>query len=117
MYDNDPEIILLVPGIIVAPSLQEKYVNHSKENIHDQTGNLYKTIFYVKVQRLPPCLRALAIIPISPQRRVVYDRSPGNQKLGQQEKLSPDQNGGDDIEAAARWKPLSQQLGQTLQLK
>ena len=51
MYDKDLEIILLVPGIIVAPSLQEYCVNRSKENIHDQTGNLYKTIFYVKVQR------------------------------------------------------------------
>ena len=71
MHEYDPEIILLVTGIIVKPSLPEKYVNHSKENIHDQTGNLYKTIFYVKVQRLPPCLRALAIIPISPHRKVV----------------------------------------------
>ena len=40
MHEYDLEIILLVTGIIVAPSLQEKYVNHSKENIHDQTGNL-----------------------------------------------------------------------------
>ena len=35
----------------------------------------------------------------------------------QQEKLSPDQDGGDDIEAAARWNPLSQQPEQTLQLR
>ena len=58
MYDKDLEIILIVPGIIAVPSLQEYCVNHSKENIHDQTGNLYKTIFYVKVQRLPPGLWA-----------------------------------------------------------
>ena len=64
MYDNDPEIILLVPGIIVAPSLQEKYVNHSKENIHDQTGNLYKTLFYVKVPHDLQAFGPLAIIPI-----------------------------------------------------
>ena len=35
MHDNDPEITVLIPGIIGEPSLQEKYVNHSKENIHE----------------------------------------------------------------------------------
>ena len=58
MHDKDLEIILIVPGIIAVPSLQEYRVNHSKENIHDQAGNLYKTIFYVKVQRRPAGLRA-----------------------------------------------------------
>ena len=64
MHENDLEIILLFTGIIVEPSLPEKYVNHSKENIHDQTGNLYKTLFYVKVPHDLQAFGPLAIIPI-----------------------------------------------------
>ena len=49
MHDNDPEMMSLIPGIIVEPSLQEKYVSHSKENIHSEAGNLQSTLLVVKV--------------------------------------------------------------------
>ena len=65
MHEYDPEIILLVTGIIVEPSLQEKYVNHSKENIHDQTGNLQSPLLLLS--KVPHDLQAfgpLAIISI-----------------------------------------------------
>ena len=65
MHDNDPEITILIPGIIVEPSLQEKYVNHSKENIHDQTGNIQSPLLLMS--KVPHDLQAfapLAIIPI-----------------------------------------------------
>ena len=66
MHEYDLEIILLVTGIIVEPSLQEKYVNHSKENIHDQTGNLQSPLLLMsKVHTTYKAFAPLAIIPIS----------------------------------------------------
>ena len=44
MYDNDPEIMLLILGIIVETSLQEKYVNQSQENIHSEADNLQRPL-------------------------------------------------------------------------
>ena len=40
MYDNDPEIMLLIPGIIVETSTRKMYVNKSQENIQSETDNL-----------------------------------------------------------------------------
>ena len=40
MYDNDPEIILLVPGIIVETSTRKMYVDKSHENTQSEAGNL-----------------------------------------------------------------------------
>ena len=62
MHDNDPEITVLIPGIIVEPSLQEKYVNHSKENIHDQTGNLQSPLLLMS--KVPHDLQAFAPLAI-----------------------------------------------------
>ena len=54
MHDNDPEITalitVLIPGIIVEPSLQEKYVNHSKEIYMNETGNLQSPLLTSKCE-------------------------------------------------------------------
>ena len=40
MYDNDPEIMLLIPGIIVEPSTRKMYVDKTHENTQSETENL-----------------------------------------------------------------------------
>ena len=62
MHDNDPEITVLIPGIIGEPGLQEKYVNHSKESIHEWNWKSTKPTSYVKVQMTQKALGAKAYI-------------------------------------------------------
>ena len=111
MHKPDLVIIPIVLGIIAVLSFQAYRVNQTTRNTHDETEESLQNHFL--------CLSAKATSEPSgqcnnsynPQKVVMIEAQ------AQQEKLSPDQNGGDDVEAAARWKPPTQQLRQTLQLK
>jgi hypothetical protein len=46
-------MIKILTGFIVVTSSQEKYVNEPKENTHDESGKLYKSIFLIKVEHRP----------------------------------------------------------------
>ena len=104
-------IIKIVLGIIAVPSFQAYRVNQTTRNTHDETEESLQNHFLCLSAKATSGPSGQCNNSYNPQKVVMIEAQ------AQQEKLSPDQDGGDDIEAAARWNPLSQQPEQTLQLR
>ena len=106
MHKPDLVIIPIVLGIIAVLSFQAYRVNQTTRNTHDEAEESLQNHFLCLSAKTTPGPSAQCNNSYNPQKVVMIEAKHSKKKL------SPDQNGGDDLEAAARWNPLVRQLGQ-----